>query len=412
MRNFPSRAEASILLIICMGVTLMTATLTACSQGLEEVHMEDRPLDKPLPINTRPRIMAIGQGFSVGIKKDGSVWTWGRNFQDILGRPIGRTEEGYVPGLVPGLKDAVSVVADDCIILLMKDGTVWSWGENDHGQLGYATEKKYSGTPRQIPGLTDVIDIATSAGGSQALKKDGTVWGWGSGEAGLLGASVEKTKNNIRQISGLHNIARIEMRHAIDRSGRLWIYGIDPVLAGRNVSAALTLMPGIAAIPTPVVDVSVRSDAAYALLENGEIWSWGYNNGGQLGSGEKPEKKYALPKRIHSLSRVILIASNLGATVVTENGILATWGVSASAPPGPSPFPRHDLNAPYKIKNKMKFPIRYVVGGMSAYAAIDDVGEVWYWRDNSRGQRGTGLIVRNPDEKYWTTPEKSLWVYN
>ncbi len=182
----PEIAEANILVKVIsrfiVGV-VMVAVMTAeggCSR-LDKVDMEDKPLENPLPINTRPRILAIGQGFSVGVKKNGTVWSWGDNFNGALGRKLSEPEEGYEPRQVPGLKDAVSVVASDCVLVLMKDGTVWSWGDNSHRQLGYDTENKFSDIPRQIPGLSDVVDISTLAGTSQALKKDGTVWGWGWG---------------------------------------------------------------------------------------------------------------------------------------------------------------------------------------------------------------------------------------
>lgn len=393
-----------------IGVMAMSALMAGCSNGLEPVNMEDKPLEKPLPINTKPRILAIGQGFSVGIKRDGTVWTWGSNSNRILARNVTSVQEAYEPGQVVGIADAVSVVANSCIFVLMKNGTVWSWGSNRSRQLGYDSDDTFSDVPKKIPGLSDVVDIATSSEAGFALKRDGTVWGWGSGAAGLLGVSAKQSNNGVMRIHGLENIKKIEARHAIDESGRLWIWGVDKNLAGRDMKNKNPLIPGMANIPEKIVDVSVNADAVYALSEFGYLWVWGYNNGGQLGIGDNLDKKILLPVRLSSISGVTHIASSLGAVTATQN-FLVTWGVSAGGEPPAAPFPRKDLSVPSKMSGEIVFPIKYLIGGMSAYAVIDSNDDVWFWKDNSRGQRGVGYIPESQDVRYWTTPEKSHWSY-
>lgn len=400
-----------------MGVTFMAPTLTSCSPGLEEVHMEDRLLDKPLPINTRPRILATGQGFSVGVKKDGTVWSWGSNIrQAYLGRRTASDQEALVPAQVPGLKDAVSVVASSShTLVLMKDGTVWSWGENNNGQLGYPTKARDSGVPQKIPGLTDVVDIAARSGVSQALKKDGTVWGFGWGSGGRLGRTALEDHNPMMKIDGLQDIVRIEIGYsvslAIDKAGRLWTYGENERLQGRPLGkntkeAAVT--PGVVGLPRRVVDVSANAHPVYALLEDGTVWSWGSNYAGQLGIGDRNEKGCSLPVRVQSLSSVILLASGMGGAVVTKDGTIATWGTSAGG--APHNMMVHHLAVPYALKTKLPPPIQYLVGG-GAYAVVDGNGNAWFWQTNSMGERGTGARVDEPSVTYWITPEKSLWSY-
>lgn len=401
-----------------MGIA-MSLVISGCSNGagLQPVHMEDKPLAKPLPINTRPRILAIGQGFSVGVKQDGTVWTWGSNFQGILARPISKPGDGYdpYPGQVPGMEGAVSVAASSShILVLMKDGTVWSWGENNHRQLGYDTPKPYSSTPQQIPGLTDVVDIAAQWGVSQVLKKDGSVWGFGWGIGGGLGKSALAGDNKLLQIEGLENIVRIEIGRgvslAIDNKGRLWTYGDDKQSLGRTLkpeqSAAI---PAIGKLPKRVVDMSANAHAIYALLEDGTVWSWGYNNAGQLGTGERNEKGHPLPARIPSLSSIVLIASGMGGAAVAHDGTIVTWGTSAGG--GPRNMTTWNLWTPHALKEKLSSPAVYLVGG-EAYALVDKNGNAWFWQGNARGVRGTGITVDEPSAEYWTTPEKSRWTHN
>ena len=67
---------------------------------------------------------------------------------------------------------------------LKADGTVWTWGDNTLGQRGDGT------TPRpQSPVPIGTGFASISAGGRHALavKADGTLWAWGSNWGGQLG---------------------------------------------------------------------------------------------------------------------------------------------------------------------------------------------------------------------------------
>ena len=71
-------------------------------------------------------------------------------------------------------------------LALCRDGTVWAWGLNSHGQLGDGTATDRA-TPVQVPGLTGVAAVAAGAAHSLALSSEGTVWSWGYNRSGQLG---------------------------------------------------------------------------------------------------------------------------------------------------------------------------------------------------------------------------------
>ena len=133
--------------------------------------------------------IAAGYEHSIVIKADGTVWAWGSNYTNQLGDGSPRSTFQDVPVQVISLTDIVRVVSSyDHSLALKRDGTVWAWGRNSSGQLGDGTNQTPQ-TPVHVSGLSDVIGIATAYSYSLAMKADGTVWAWGEGATGTMPGS-------------------------------------------------------------------------------------------------------------------------------------------------------------------------------------------------------------------------------
>ena len=74
------------------------------------------------------------------------------------------------------------------VIAVKTDGTAWSWGLNDSGQLGQSNLTTCS-SPVQIPGTT-WNNITTSQYHVLATKSDGTLWSWSGNSQGQLGQNA------------------------------------------------------------------------------------------------------------------------------------------------------------------------------------------------------------------------------
>ena len=106
------------------------------------------------------------------------------------------THPKQVAGVTTGAKVAAGYFSTH---VLLADGTVTGWGANTDGVLGTGDATfSIQATPQAVPGLTDVVDLAASGSLSSdavcAVKKDGTVWCWGSNQLYEQG-----TRRGVRQ---------------------------------------------------------------------------------------------------------------------------------------------------------------------------------------------------------------------
>ncbi len=136
------------------------------------------------------------------MRSDGTVWAWGLNDQGQLGNttiPISATAYSMTPVQVQGLSTAVDVGAGlKYSLAVLSDGTTRAWGDNYYGYLGDGTTVDRS-TPVQSQGLAGVTLVDGSPGGvmhSVALLADGSLWTWGHNIYGQLGWSGDCHSND------------------------------------------------------------------------------------------------------------------------------------------------------------------------------------------------------------------------
>ena len=92
------------------------------------------------------------------------------------GQAPGRATQSPGPGLRQAATTPAIAAGSSYSLKLSGDGTVWTWGTGSVGGMGAFNP----GVPVQVSGLSGVVAIAAGAGHSLALKTDGTVWAWGT----------------------------------------------------------------------------------------------------------------------------------------------------------------------------------------------------------------------------------------
>jgi len=193
-----------------------------------------------------------GNGFSVILKEDGTVWTTGLNNLGQLGN--GTKVNSYLPVQVKTnentyLTNVKQITAgEDFVAALTFDNKVYAWGNNNYGQLGqgnttellYATNIKKiteatETTERKEENLENIIQISAGNHAIFMLTNEGEVYGCG------YGANYEFLDNStanhkvVSKVESINNCIKIEAGY----------------------------------------------QSLFAMLSNGETWSWGYNYYGQ-----------------------------------------------------------------------------------------------------------------------------------
>jgi len=282
----------------------------------------------PVQISSLQNIMDASGGYehSIAAKSDGTVYAWGGNIYGQAGTGV-LSDVVSRPTPVRGLTGITSVAAGHYHSLALKnDGTVFTWGRNNDGQLGNGNVNN-STAARKIPGLTGVIDIAAGQYYSMALKNDGSVWCWGRNNNGQLGDGTNVNKNVPVLVNGMHAIAiAAGALHALvlKADGTVWGWGYNAYGQLGNGTTQQQTTPVQVQGLTNVVAIAAGENSSMAVKSDGTVWAWGNNEQGQLGILNLLNQ--ILPVQIANIASVTFLSTGFQSLFVTPaSGAKLYW---------------------------------------------------------------------------------------
>jgi alpha-tubulin suppressor-like RCC1 family protein len=144
--------------------------------------------------------VSAGVYLTLATKTDGTLWAWGNGGSGgQLG--FGNLNNYSSPKQVGALTNWLSVISGNyCSFAVKTNNTLWSWGNNGGGQLGLGNTTNYS-SPKQVGALTNwsIVSVNFFSYSVSSIKTDGTLWSWGRNDKGQLG--LGDTTNQIFSIS-------------------------------------------------------------------------------------------------------------------------------------------------------------------------------------------------------------------
>ena len=266
--------------------------------------------------------------FSVATKADNTMWAWGYNNFGTLG-DNSRTNRSS-PTQLPGTTWDTVTVGWKSVASVKTDGTLWTWGNNQAGNLGHNNDTPGYSSPTQLPGTNWSNSAGAISKGnwfSHAIKTDGTLWGWGLNENGQIGNGSRTYYSSPIQIPGTTwRSVRDGSAHTIatKTDGTLWVWGIaNNGVSGQNTPAVRLSSPTQVGTDTTWKDAQVLNYYnAYATKTDGTLWTWGQNNGAQLGHNN--ETSYSSPTQVGTDTTWSQIGGQIHA--IKTDGTLWWWG--------------------------------------------------------------------------------------
>lgn len=258
----------------------------------------------------RVRSAGAGGGHSAALLEDGTVWAWGAGFFCALGEANFGVQP--VPVRVDGLEDVVEIAVGGAHNLALKaDGSVWSWGRDDHGQLGDGPDSTREGRivrsymtasfdcrprPARVEGLDAAVALTAGGGHSMVVHADGRASIWGFNDRGQLGDGGHADRFAPQPVPGLNNITQLVGGYhhtvALLADGTVSAWGLndggqlgDGTTVDRATPAPVQGITGAKAVAANGGGTDAapgNGGHALALLADGSVRGWGWNNYGQL----------------------------------------------------------------------------------------------------------------------------------
>ena len=343
----------------------------------------------------------------------GKLWMWGNNYYGQLGQNSTLPNpSGYSSPTQVGTDTTWTRIAsysDNKTYAMKQDGSLWTWGYNEKGQLGLNDVVARS-SPTQLPGTGWQLTRDSFFGSAivtQAIKTDGSMWIWGWNDSGELGlprvapywyAMIDRSSPT--QLPGTWTKAQVSS--GLKNDGSLWMWGDNFYgTLGQNTSAfgspvALGAASSPVQIPGDWKDFSrsaIPQGFCSGIKTDGTLWTWGKNDAGQAGNGTPGQPDYHQHWRLSSPVQVGGGSDweRCASYTYNKNVWQKTDGSIWFSGPGPTTqnYGLGGRSSPTQIPGTIIPGIDYILAGNATFSLDSATSKVYFNGPNSYGIMGT-----------------------
>jgi alpha-tubulin suppressor-like RCC1 family protein len=315
------------------------------------------------------------------LRIDGSPHCFGSGFFDTSGNPSQLPETTLV--------QISRGSAFSCAV--GEDGGVYCWGDNSQGQLGDGT-RNTSTTPYQTLSPQQILQVSAGGQHACAIKHSGEVLCWGANGSGQLGSGDYVRATSAALVPGIHNAIQVSAGEAhtcavlVDGDLACWGKGSFGRL-GVGMSSTPSTMPVPVYPPLEeVVQVSCADEHTCARTRSGEVYCWGRNSDGRLGTGNLQNQP--VPTRVIHLPEISHISAGGNHTcAMSATKEALCWGLGSSGQLGVGDL--NSSNIPLAVHNLS--PVGLIEAGQEYTCALQGDGVLKCFGTATDQRLGSGI---------------------
>ena len=246
----------------------------------------------------------------------------------------------------------------------------------------------------KITGISNVEELYMNESNCIFAKtKTGDIYAWGDNYYGQLGIGNTENQSRPVKVTGISNVEELYMNEsnhifAKTKTGDIYAWGYNYAGQLGTGNTEDQSRPVKVTGLSDIEEIYINNSSTFAKTKTGDIYAWGYNGYGQLGIGNT--EMQSRPVKVTGVSDIEELYMNESDCIFakTKTGNIYAWGENDNGQLGIGNT--ENQSSPKKITGLSDIEEIYI--DSSSTFAKTKTGDIYAWGENNYGQLGIGNI--------------------